>query len=204
MANLFSTPADVVNGALVRLGRKNRIGSLYDGSRAAKAALDIFGQTRDELLRTRDWGFAGHTAALDDPLKTAPVGGYGATVWSDTYPPLPWIYEYAYPDDCVKVRALKQTPGLIPAFDPRPRVFSIADDVIEEVSQRVILTNVYQAICVYTRQVTDPLQWDVLFTEAMCAALARRLAPVLANLDAAKLEAQDEAFETNLAGMKQG
>lgn len=204
MANLFSDPTDVVNGALVRLGRKNRIGNLYDGSRAAKAALDIFGQTRDELLRTRDWGFASHDDTLT-LLKTAPVGGYSsATPWSATYPPVPWIYEYGYPTDCVKVRALKSQPALVPVFDPRPRVFRIADDTVATVKRRVILTNVYQAICTYTRQVTDPLQWDVLFTEALCAALARRLAPVLANLDAAKLEAQDEAFETGLAASKQG
>ena len=38
--------ADMVNLALRRVGYKLRVGNLYDGSMAAKMALDVYAQTR--------------------------------------------------------------------------------------------------------------------------------------------------------------
>jgi hypothetical protein len=59
-------------------------------------------------------------------------------------------------------------------------------------------------VIVYTGRVTDPAMWQVDFTEAMCAALARRLAPQLASMQAVPLEAQDEAGALRSAGREQG
>jgi hypothetical protein len=196
----LQSPTDIVNAALTRLGFKDRVGSMYEGSKASKKALDIYGQTRDQLLREGMWPFSQRDTAAT-LIKSAPVGGYiPPTVWNSTYPPLPWQYEYDYPDDCLEVRAVKPAPILIPNFAPRPFLFTVANDS----NQRVILSNVANAIITYVGQVTDPTDMPPDFVEAFVASLARRLAPVLANLDAVKIEAQDEQVETAIAERQQG
>lgn len=202
----ISSPADIVNLALGRIGYKGRIGSLYDGSMVAKKALDLFAPTRDALLREGDWHFAQRSATLT-LLKSAPAGGYVPTVrdWNPaTDPAPPWLYEYAYPDDCLKVRIVKTVPALMPNFDPRPNNFSESNDNAYSPAKKVILCNVATAMIEYTGQVTDPLTWDADFVEAFAAGLARRLAPGLANLEMAKAEAQDEKFTAEVASQEQG
>lgn len=195
----LASPEDIANNALVRIGYKLRIGSIYDGSEASKKILDIYAQTRDALLRSDDWGFAERNVPLS-LLKTAPPGGYVSIIWSDAYPILPWRYEYAYPDDTLEVRSIRSSPVLIPNFDPKPNVWRIANAS----NRRVILSNVVNAILIYTGQVTDPLQWEPLFTETLCASLGRRLAPVLSSLDVAKLEAGDEVAAATIGERIQG
>ena len=200
-----NSPSDVVNLALVRIGHPMRVGNLYDGSKAAKVALDIYGQTRDELLRAGQWGFAERNAVINS-IKQAPPGGYiPPTVWTTAYPPIPWLFEYAYPIDCLKVRAVKQVPLFVPSFAPQPNVFSTPND--SALSAKVIVCNVGpSAALVYTGRVTDPTQWEASFIEAMAAALARRLSVALSpeGLKDLQPEAQDEVAETMSAGEIQG
>lgn len=204
MVSSVNSPADVANLVIRRLGYKITVGSLLDGSAAAKAFLDVYGQTRDALLREGDWGFAERNAVMN-VLKQAPVGGYiPPLVWSSAYPPLPWLFEYEYPDDCLRVRSVKPTPILFPNMDPQPYVFSIDNDPSLSPPQKVILCNVPQAILVYAARVTDPQNWEADFTETLVAALARRLAPTLASPDFAKFEAQDEQVAGRIAANEQG
>ncbi len=208
MTAVFTSPEDIINDALVRIGVKLRIGSIYDGSAPAKVALDIYGQTRDQMLRDGDWGFARGDVTMT-LLKSAPAGGYITVAWSNTYPPLPYRYEYEYPDDCLKVRAIRAPQLFIPDFDPQPVVFDTPNDTIfhdpdPSTVEKVIVCNVQNAILTYTRQVTDPATWEASFTEAFCAQLGRRLAPALASLELAKIEAGDEQIETAAANVTQG
>lgn len=207
MALILSSAADVVNAALDRIGYKKNIGSLYDGSEQSQAALAVYGQTRDYILRNFDWGFAEQDMSLT-LLKTAPVGGYSTDRPWDiaTDPILPWIYEYEYPGDdptMLKLRSLRRAT-VVPEFDPSAILYRIANDNSFTPSKKVILTNLKDAIAVYTGQVTDPTLWEPGFTEALVTNLGRRLAPVLANMEAAKMEAQDEAITTQVAEMKLG
>jgi hypothetical protein len=198
------SPTDVVNLALVRIGYPLRIGNLFDGSRAAKKALDIYSQTRDELLRQDDWGFAERNQSLT-LLKQAPPGGYiSVGGWTPDYPSIPWVYEYAYPSDCLKVRAVKPEPVFIQEFDPQPFLYSVENDKFLTPPQKVILCNVPSVILTYTGQITDPTDWEANFVEVLASALGRRLAPALVNLDAAKLAAQDEAVSMQVAKTEQG
>lgn len=190
MASVITSPADVVNLALAGIGHTDRIGSIYEGSKAAKQALDIYSQTRDEMMRTVDYGFAARNVDLL-LLKSAPAGGYvPPNPWSGANnPPIPWMFEYAYPSDCLKIRAIKAQPIFVLDYDPQPVVFNITNDSFYTPARKVVLCNVQNAMMVYTGQVTDPTTWEADFVEAFAAELGRRLAPVLANMDAAKYAA---------------
>lgn len=205
MASL-RTAADVVNVSLTRIGRKDAIGSLYDGSEASQLALTLYGQTRDQMLRDNDWDFAMRNMALT-LLKFAPVGGYipGINPWDPaTNPPIPWFFSYGYPDDCIKVRSIKPTPIFIPNFDPQINTFQIDNDNSYTPARRVILTDVENALMVYTGRVTDPATWAPDFAEALTNELGLRLAPALVGLEQAQAEAAQGAVKTNVAAMEQG
>ena len=203
MATGISTPADVVNLALHRVGSPRRIGSLYDGSIEAKLALDFYGQTRDQLIREGEWEFA-ERLVVGTLLKQAPPAGYFATPWSTAYPALPWQFEYAFPADCLKLRSVRPAPVMIPNYDPIHNIFSVENDNAYAPPEKVVLCNVQGAILTYAGQVTDPTTWEADFIEALAAALARRFAPVLANLETTKFETQDEQGEGAVAADQKG
>lgn len=199
-----TNPADLVNVALRRLGSKLNVGNLYDGSEAAQIALDIYGQTRDALLRQLDPGFAQRNVALT-LLKTAPTGGYIPPItWTTSYPPLPWFFEYAWPADCLKVRAVKPTPIFVPVIDPQPCIFDTPNDNALVPPARVIVCNVENALCVYTGQVTDLTTWDTTSVQAFIAAMERGLAPALKDMTAAQIAERDEMSSKIIAETEVG
>lgn len=202
-------PEDVVNAALSRLGRSIRVGNLLEGSEVAKAALDIYGQTRDQLLRSDDWGFARRDVTMA-ATKTGLVD-YTVTPWSIAYPPYPWRYQFAYPADCLKVRnVVSATPGFALNFDPQPPRWETPNAPTGAQATpvaKVIVSNVGpSAVLIYTGQITDPATWEPSFTEAMIDALCERLAPALSKLgpEAAKLEQPQAAMAEARATMTQG
>lgn len=202
---VIRSPADLANTSLARIGYADRVGNLYEGSKAAKQILDIYGQTRDELLRSFDWGFAERNINMV-LLKFAPAGGYfPPTVWNPaTDPPPPWSFSYQYPSDCLKVRAIKGVSAFVQNFDPQPFVFSVENDATFSPPQRVILCNVANAMLCYTGQITDPQTWDEGYDEEFSIALAKRLAPVLGAPEAQKTIAQDETLQKQISEMEQG
>lgn len=195
MANILNSAADIVNDALVKIGQKNLVASLYEGSMAAQLALAIYGQTRDDLLRKSDWGFAQRSVNLS-LLKTAPADYLMG--WTSANPPPGWSFEYAYPDDCLKVRSVKIAPIFVQNPDPQYNAFSIANDSYLVPPVRVILTNVPNALLNYTGRVTDPKQWSVDFSEAFADALGAALVPALGQVQekqAADTEKQASMIE---------
>lgn len=205
MASIITSPADMVNLAMIKLGRNERVGSLYEGSKWAKAALSIYGQTRDALLRAGDYGFAERNvnASL---LKAAPAGGYTPSQpWNGTNnPPPPWLYEYQYPADCLKVRSVKPIPIFVMNFDPQPNVFAVENDQYFTPAQKVILCNVPNAQLVYTGQVTDPATYEADFIEEFADTLARGMALAVANMDTAKFVAAEEGQAAATAMTEEG
>jgi hypothetical protein len=192
----IQTPTDLVNNSLRRIGYKKRIGNIFDGSAASKIALDLYAQTRDQLMFENDWGFAERNVVAT-LLKQAPAQGYFPPVqWDPTVNPSPpWLFEYTYPTDALKIRAMRAMPLFTFDFDPQPNVFATENDNYYTPAQRVILCNVPNAMIVYTGRVNDLTTWDDDAIEAFASALGRRLAPALADLNAAKLAAADEAQE---------
>lgn len=175
-----SSPEEVCNLALDAIGYPQVIGSLLtDGTQVSRIGLRIYSQTRDELLNDLDWGFARQTVVMT-LLKTAPVTGYGILQpWNTTFPPIPWIYEYAYPANCITMRSVRPAPLGLMEYDPKPNIFVIAND--QALNAKVVLTNLANATAVYTGQVVDANQWDdSLFVDALVQRLARKFAPALA------------------------
>lgn len=181
------TPADVANLSLTRLGYRLKVGSLLDGSDHANAILQVFGQARDDLLRNFDYAFAQRSIALTQ-LKFTPAGAYfPPAAWDPaTMPPVGFGYEFAYPEDCIKVRVVKRQPGFVFNPAPLPAEWTEANDSSFAPPRRVILCNFPNAIAVYTGRVTDPMSWDVAFTEALAGALAERAGAALVSLEAQK------------------
>lgn len=180
MTLTVGSPEDIVNLALDAIGYPQAVASLYtDGTQVSRIGLRIYAQTRDELLNELDWGFARQTVVMT-LLKTAPVTGYGIlTPWTTAYPPIPWIYEYAYPANCITMRSVRPAPLDVMEYDPKPNIFVIAND--QALNAKVVCTNLANAVAVYTGQVIDAAQWDdSLFVDALVQRLARKFAPALA------------------------
>lgn len=206
MASVITTPADVVNLALSLIGYQFRIGNLFEGSKAAKAALDVYSHTRDAKLRGGDWPFASRSVA-GTLLKSAPVGGYfPPNTWTAaSNPPQPWRYEYTYPDDCLELRACKPQVYFVPNFQPQSYLFAISNDNGYTPPRRVILSNVAEAMLIYTAQVTDPATWPPDFVDAFAADLAKILAPeLMKSVDMMKVAAGEETVQTAQAETRQG
>jgi hypothetical protein len=197
MATVITSPADVVNLALRRIGYKLRVNDLQDGSMASTVALDMYGQTRDAVLRAKDWTFA-QREINGTQLKAHPTDYTDVDPWVPADdPPVPWAYSYAYPADCIRLKSVRAQVTALVNYNPAPVLFNVMNDMGEVPPVRVIVSNLPAAIITYTGQVTDPTSWSPDFTEALVSALSRRMATQLANLDVAKLEAQDEAVTMN-------
>lgn len=195
---MATSPEHIVNMALRRIGYPTPVGYLLEGSPAARVAVELYGQTRDDLMRAGDFDFARQSAVLV-LLKTSPVGGYGwANPWSSAFPPVPWNFEYSYPTGCLMVRSVRPTPTLLNVYDPQPNIFTLADDPSVTPS-KVILSNLAGAVAVFTGQITDPALWNASFTEALVAALATRLQAALNPEPNAEKERVQEEVQT--AGM---
>ncbi len=204
MADAITSPADLANLALRRIGYRRRVADLYDGSEASGLLLDIYAQTLDAVLGLGDWGFAQRMA---NPvlLKAAPAGGYLDNPWDPaTYPPIGWQYSFTLPSDYVKVRSVRPQPGFNLDMDPTPTLYNVVNDNGYTPPRRVLVCNIANPVLIYTGQVTNPTQWNAPFIEAFAAALARRLSASLADLNVERVEAQDEIVSTAQAGMLQG
>lgn len=170
----MTTIESVCNEALDAIGYPRHIGNIYDGTKAARIALDNWGQTRNVLLQAQKptWGRRDATLVL---LKSAPGIINGTAVypgaWNNTYPELPWLYEYTFPTDCLEPLQIKSTPAQLPVWRPRYSPFRRAFDTPS--NNFTILTNEPSAILTYIGVVKDPNDWQPDFIALMIAALAK-------------------------------
>jgi hypothetical protein len=190
MTTTVQRAEDVVNIGLAKIGYNQTVVDLYDGSRASRAALNCYSEIRYHTLYTGDWDFAERNIQ-GILLKRAPPS-YVTVPWTPAYPSLPWKFEYAYPQDAVKIRGVKRPPMAIPNYDPRYERFSIDNDIGFLPTRKVILTNVANALLVYTGQILDPAQWDEGFIELVSDEIGKALGPVLMGADAFKIASVQE------------
>lgn len=133
-----------------------------------------------------------------------------------TQPALPWLYSYAYPNDALAMRQLipqlfqsggdsagvsifgqaggpsNYPDGLIGVSSNdsvRGKFIVGSDNNNGGDTVKCILTNVEQAVGVYTKQCPNPALWDSLFEECMVSSLAWRLAmPLSGDKQLAKMQ----------------
>lgn len=172
----MTSPVEVVNIALAEIGIQHSISSFNDTSTEAKVAKLLYQPKIDALFRAARWNCARKQGNLT-LLKAVSIDG----VTSTDPPPRPWYYEYLYPADCLAARYL--IPDYNVAGDINPPLttaevlssymwgigsvpYAVANDTVSTKPTRVILTNLQNAILVYTFRVDDPTQWDPQFLAA--------------------------------------
>lgn len=175
----MTSPVDIGNLALAEIGARATITSWDEVSVEASVLRMFYDRTRKQLLRAAHWGFARKSLTLTQlgTLSDVPPGA-----------PYPWQYKYAYPSDCLLLQYILPTPVNVsnsvapPVGDlswgsstwqmpSRANRFIVAND---DAFGKVILSNVYQAIGVYTEDVQNPELFDALFEDALIMALAYR------------------------------
>lgn len=206
----MTTDTAICNLALDKVGTRSTIVSMNEDSNEAEACLRQYATTRDQVLRMAHWDFAKKTATLA-LLKSAPgtpSNPEGATTWSSAFPPPPWLYEYAYPSDCLQFRyvvpqvdtGIVGTPIFSSNFSAYPYAngpivrWEMAADTDDNGNPlKVLLTNQYQAIGCYTYQVTNTAIYDQLFVEAFAAALAAKIVQPLSGERSLRRDLFEEA-----------
>jgi hypothetical protein len=189
----MTSNVSICNRALQSIGTRTQIQSLSESSVEARNCALIFEDTRDEVLQMAYWNFAQKTDLLA-LVKSAPGTPTNpastANQWSSAYPSPPWLYEYAYPTNCIQMARIVQqiqntyvgTPYTTGGTNTYPyavgpgapfKVMTDADSQGQQ--QNVILTNQYQAIGIYTMRVTNPGLFGAQFVEALVQALAAKL-----------------------------
>lgn len=150
---------EVCNLALSRIGRgaSRPLVSINDESEAARACKRVFAPLLRSLLREYSWPFAMRTVALA-PSSSAVPG---------------WTYVYAMPTDALNILAITGgdcDPWLDPARYDR-RGFRLIGTLIA--------CHESPAYAWYTADVTDPVDGDALFADALAWRLAAELALAL-------------------------
>ena len=163
---------EIYNLALDAIGSQSTVSSPYETSAEANALNRHWLPAIREVLRAVHWNFARYQKPMT-LLKDASAGD--AT-------PTPWVYEYAYPSDCVMARYI--LPNLDGALGettvgPTVRFLLSSDNDSSNNAANVILTNQAQAVLVYTRLIENPALFDSEFVEALRLYLGARVAITL-------------------------
>ena len=199
----MTSQVDICNRALSDCGARSTISSLTDGSIEAVQCSFWYEPSRKSLLRMANWAFARTQILLTQ------VG----VLYPDNTSPYPELYSYVYPPDCLRVRYIIQQPTTISTTSttyagggswtaggsqPRrdnPFIIHTAKSSTG-VLQKLLLTNIANAIAVYTLDLDDPDFFDDLFEEALVSLLSFRLCIPLTGNFALRQEFARAAKET--------
>lgn len=170
----MTSPIDLCNRALSLIGARSTISSFSEGSAEAINCNLWYDTLRKQLLRGAPWGFARAQA----PLSMLGDLGHGTSQY-------PWPYKYSYPSDAIKIRYIipgqvSQSPIVPTTGSLQPVGFtgpSRANRFLinSDPTGRVILSNVANALVIYTMNQIDPAMFDDLFAEALVQALSAHL-----------------------------
>jgi hypothetical protein len=173
----MSSQVEIANMALDLIGTRSTISSLSEGSPEANAISRHWSNALDCCLRAAHWNFARRQVALTLLLDAT----------QDQAVPIPWLYEYAYPSDCVMFRQLLPivqlntavatgTPAPAALMGPPPK-FMLGTDLDTTGNPiEVILTNQIQGIGIYTFRNANTQMFDPLFVQCLSAFLGSRVA----------------------------
>ncbi len=162
----MSADVDICNQALGAVGAQTIV-SLDEASAGAVACKRLFPLARDALLALHDWRFASARQAL---------------ALLDEQPPANWQLVYALPSDCLRARTL-ESPLAGPGAGPAGRFERRGDRIV---------TDLAEAVLIYTRRVHHAGEFTPLFADSLAALLAIRLGAALrVDPDLVQLARQD-------------
>lgn len=151
------TSTDICNLALAHLA-KGRITSLTQNTEEARQCAMHYDHCRRLLLRSYRWGFARRIKKL--ALSASSVPG--------------WEYVYGYPSSCLSVRFVFTEDGA-----ERKEMTKDEYEVAVVDGVKVLCTDVEEAWCEYTEDVTEVAKMTEEFVEALARYLAASMAVVL-------------------------
>ena len=161
MVTVMASKVEIWNMALVRVGSSGFIQSPTENSAEANHCRVVYpNSVKATLEATVDWSFARRKAALAD-LGT---------------PDDDWSYQYAYPSNCIKARKI-----LTNVRNAKPLPFKIG--LNSSGTQKVINTDVSEAVLIYTMNVTNEALFSAAFAEMLSWKIALEIAPALSGND---------------------
>lgn len=188
----MSSIAGICNRALSSIGAQTTLQSLEETSPEAQQCALWYDNQRQSLLRAAPWAFCRTQLPL---TQVGQLFSNGSTEPGNTSP-YPYLFKYAYPASCLKFRYILPNPclpaqdqsiaptvgfGPIANFRPsrafRFMVHTEVDDI--GVMRKYLLSNVPNAIGVFSLDVTDPTMFDSMFDSALSSSLAYHLAIAL-------------------------
>ena len=191
-----SSQTSLSQRALAAIGGKSTISSVFpsDGSAAGNACNLLYLPTYQQIARAAYWNCLSKQISLDllGAASGTPEGGSSGTGLSV---PVPYLYMYQLPIDCLKARAIVPTfpaqssgspyttinnasPVWLRGRGQIPFHVAYATDANEN-PLSVILTDQSQAQLNYIVNQPIPAIWDSQFEAAFVAALAAFLVPAL-------------------------
>lgn len=172
----MTSQVEIYNMALSNIGISETVANLEERSKARITCSRFWEIARDTALAQFPWSFATKFSTL------ALIGT----------PPRGWLYQYQYPNDCLK--ALYLTPaGRIPrpmTIDERPNFRTASGD-----DGQVILSNEEAAELAYVVRIADEGRYPPLFVVALSWQLAMMIA--------IPMTAQSSIVQTAAAGYLQ-
>lgn len=161
------TSNDIANQAIMLMGGNQPLvtgqAPNFDTSTAGIALSKIYSACVATVARQFEWDMARNTVTL---------------TLSGNTPPADWTYEYLYPANGVEVWQIRPQT-LTDVNNPTPTTWAVANNVISGQQQRVIQTNVADAIAIYNNNPNENT-WDATFREAVVRLLASELAIAVA------------------------
>lgn len=144
----------ICNLALGALGTRSRIVSLTENTEEARQCALWYEQTRDALLQGTDWNFCRKRVVLSRLDAASDV----------------WAYVYAYPSRCLQLRFLQTASRT----DDKPP-YEVALAEVNGTDVPAVMSDVAEAVAVYTAAVTDPNLFRPLFVRALAWTLAANI-----------------------------
>jgi len=145
----MASKVSILNMALVNVGSSGFIQDPGENSAEANHCRVVYDEAVKSTLEALDWNFARVKVALAD-LGT-PDGD--------------WVYQYAYPSNCIKARKIQTA-----IRNEKPFPFKIG--LNSAVTQKVVNTDIEDAVLIFTANVTN----TELFSSAFAIALSWQIA----------------------------
>ncbi len=120
------TGEDIANRSLDILGISATIGDLQEGTTESRVAVRNYMPVVQEVLRAVHWNVCRKSAVLQ--LLQDATGQSPSPVGTGTVGQRPWVYEYAYPIDCMKARFVPL--NYLPPSTPPPIPLTTANSII--------------------------------------------------------------------------